>query len=195
MTLTWHASCRCRGCRAIVSLAHAGHPKCAYGNQPRGKMAAVASLPTFSGLKAVTVQKVALKAAPAAVKLAPVSASLKDASKALVAVGASVLLAGSANAATILMGAGDGSLAFVPKVSNVKAGEEITFKNNAGFPHNIVFDEDEVPGGVDADAISHPDLLNAPGETFTVKLTAPGTYEYYCEPHQGAGMVGQIVVS
>ncbi|CAI5985122.1 unnamed protein product [Closterium sp. NIES-65] len=176
------------------------HPTFTYWLRSRtsfgiGEMAAIASLPTFSGLKAVTVQKVALKAAPAAVKLAPVSASLKDASKALVAVGASVLLAGSANAATILMGASDGALAFVPKVSKVKAGEEVIFKNNAGFPHNIVFDEDEVPGGVDADAISHPDLLNAPGETFTVKLTAPGTYEYYCEPHQGAGMVGQIVVS
>ncbi|CAI7763023.1 unnamed protein product [Closterium sp. NIES-54] len=106
-------------------------------------MAAVASLPTFSGLKAVFVQKVAVKAAPAAVKLAPVSASLKDASKALVAVGASVLLAGSANAATVLMGASDGALAIVPKLSNVKAGEEITFKNNAGSPHNAVFDEDQ----------------------------------------------------
>ncbi len=39
--------------------------------------------------------------------------------------------------------------------------------------------------GVNADAISKEDLLNAPGETYTVKLTAPGTYGYYCEPHQG----------
>eukprot|EP00475_Leptophrys_vorax_P041268 TRINITY_DN77838_c0_g1_i1.p1 TRINITY_DN77838_c0_g1~~TRINITY_DN77838_c0_g1_i1.p1 ORF type:complete len:159 (-),score=13.34 TRINITY_DN77838_c0_g1_i1:83-559(-) len=158
-------------------------------------MAAVASLPTFSGLKVQTAQKVAVKAAPAAVKVAPVRASLKDASKALVAVGASVLIAGSANAATILMGGSDGSLAFVPSSASVAAGEAITFKNNAGFPHNVVFDEDEVPAGVDADAISHPDLINAPGETFTVTLKTAGTYEYYCEPHQGAGMVGKITVS
>jgi hypothetical protein len=38
-------------------------------------------------------------------------------------------------------------------------------------------------------------LLNAQDETVTVTLTKPGTYEYYCEPHQGAGMVGKITVS
>ena len=117
----------------------------------------------------------------------------------------------------------------------IKSGESVTFKNVAGFPHNVVFDEDEVPvsawlnqahaamhrvgsstypcsycekrnltsadclpmsaqSGVDADAISQNDLLNAPGETYTVKLTTAGTYGVYCEPHQGAGMVGKIIV-
>jgi len=28
------------------------------------------------------------------------------------------------------------------------------------------------------------------GETFT----AAGTYEFYCEPHRGAGMVGKVIV-
>ena len=27
----------------------------------------------------------------------------------------------------------------------IKAGETVSFKNNAGFPHNVVFDEDAVP--------------------------------------------------
>ena len=111
----------------------------------------------------------------------------------------------------------------------IKSGESVTFKNVAGFPHNVVFDEDEVPvshsspclgwqqhlpmrllrhkeadissllpmsaqAGVDADAISQNDLLNAPGESYTVKLTTAGTYGVYCEPHQGAGMVGKIIV-
>jgi plastocyanin len=74
----------------------------------------------------------------------------------------------------------------------VSSGETITWVNNAGFPHNIVFDEDEVPAGVDADAISRDDYLNAPGETYSLKLSASGTYKYYCEPHQGAGMVGTV---
>lgn len=38
-----------------------------------------------------------------------------------------------------------GSLVFEPNSVTVKAGEAITFTNNAGFPHNVVFDEDEVP--------------------------------------------------
>jgi len=92
------------------------------------------------------------------------------------------------------MGNDDGSLAFVPGNLSVAAGEKITFKNVAGFPHNIVFDEDEVPEGVNADAISHPGLIDA-GEEWTLTLSKAGTYEYYCEPHQGAGMVGKITVS
>jgi len=81
-----------------------------------------------------------------------------------------------------------------PPPRSPEAGDSVTFKNNAGFPHNIVFDEDAVPEGVKADALSHEDYLNAPGETYTVKLTTPGEYNYYCEPHQGAGMAGKIMV-
>lgn len=159
-------------------------------------MAAVAALPTFSGLKVQAKSAVVAKAAPAVkVSLAPVASLKENAGKALVAAGAALLLVAPANAATVKMGNDDGSLAFVPKSLSVAAGEKITFKNVAGFPHNIVFDEDEVPEGVNADAISHPDLINAPGEEWTLTLSKAGTYEYYCEPHQGAGMVGKITVS
>lgn len=36
--------------------------------------------------------------------------------------------------------------------------------------------------------------LVKPGTTFDVTLTVPGVYDYYCMPHEGAGMVGRIVV-
>jgi plastocyanin len=157
-------------------------------------MAAVASLQTsFAGVK-LAAKAPAKVAAPLVVKAAPV-ASLQNAGKALVAAGAALMIASPVNAAVVKMGGDDGALAFVPKNLSVSSGEAIVFKNNAGFPHNVVFDEDEVPSGVDADAISHPDLLNAPGEEFTVTLSKSGKYEYYCEPHQGAGMVGTITVS
>lgn len=48
---------------------------------------------------------------------------------------------------------------------------------------------------MNAEAISHEDYLNAPGETFSVKLDTAGEYGYYCEPHQGAGMAGKITVN
>ncbi|CAN6338960.1 unnamed protein product [Urochloa humidicola] len=96
----------------------------------------------------------------------------------------------------VLLGTDDGGLAFVPSEFAVRSGEAITFRNNAAFPHNVVFDDDEVPAGVDAAAISQGDeeLLNAPGQTYTVTLTVPGTYGFYCSPHQGAGMVGKVTV-
>eukprot|EP01025_Chloroclados_australasicus_P008969 TRINITY_DN1336_c0_g1_i1.p1 TRINITY_DN1336_c0_g1~~TRINITY_DN1336_c0_g1_i1.p1 ORF type:complete len:153 (+),score=22.89 TRINITY_DN1336_c0_g1_i1:168-626(+) len=127
-----------------------------------------------------------------------VSASIKEDSTRLSQVFGvgltSIAMALSANAAQIKMGGDDGSLVFVPSDLTVSAGEEITWVNNKGFPHNVVFDEDEVPEGVDADALSNEDYLNAPGETVIRKLTVPGTYGYYCEPHQGAGMKGKITV-
>lgn len=36
--------------------------------------------------------------------------------------------------------------------------------------------------------------LLLPGEGFETVLTAPGVYDYFCQPHEMAGMVGRIVV-
>ncbi len=36
--------------------------------------------------------------------------------------------------------------------------------------------------------------LVEPGEHFEVILPEPGVYDYYCEPHEAAGMAGRIVV-
>ena len=33
-----------------------------------------------------------------------------------------------------------------------------------------------------------------PGDAFEVALTVPGVYDYYCIPHEHAGMVGRLVV-
>lgn len=126
-----------------------------------------------------------------------VKSSLKDATIASVAFAASALLASNALAAEVLLGDEDGGLNFVPKTLTVPAGEKIVFKNNKAFPHNVVFDEDEIPAGVDASKISmdEQDLLNAPGELYSVTLTEKGTYSFYCSPRQGAGMVGKITVN
>ncbi|XP_020594345.1 plastocyanin-like [Phalaenopsis equestris] len=107
------------------------------------------------------------------------------------------MLTSNALAFDVLLGGNDGSLAFIPSEFTVAPGEKIVFRNNAGFPHNVVFDEDEIPAGVDAAAISmsEEDLLNAPGEIYSVALNAKGTYTFYCSPHQGAGMVGKVTVN
>lgn len=166
-------------------------------------MAAVTSsavtIPSFTGLKAVPTGKATSTTARMATGCPKfsVKASLKEVGVAVAATAASILLASNALAVEVLLGGSDGSLAFVPSNITVSAGEKIVFKNNAGFPHNVVFDEDEIPSGVDAAKISmsEEDLLNAPGETYTVTLTEKGTYSVYCSPHQGAGMAGKITVT
>lgn len=37
-------------------------------------------------------------------------------------------------------------------------------------------------------------FLVEPGSQFSVTLTEPGVYDYYCAPHEAAGMVGRIIV-
>ena len=109
---------------------------------------------------------------------------------------ASVLLAATpAFAASVKLGSDSGGLVFAPSTVTIKKGEKVTWTNNAGFPHNVVFDEDAVPDGVDVDSLSSYDLLNAPGESHSATFDVAGTYEYYCEPHQGAGMAGKVVVN
>ncbi|KAH0470343.1 hypothetical protein IEQ34_000066 [Dendrobium chrysotoxum] len=125
------------------------------------------------------------------------SKAFKQVGIGLASTAVSALLTTNALAFDVLLGASDGSLVFDPKEFSVNAGEQIVFRNNAGFPHNVVFDEEEVPPGVVASTISmnEEDLLNAPGETYSVALTAKGTYTFYCSPHQGAGMVGKVTVN
>jgi plastocyanin len=33
------------------------------------------------------------------------------------------------------------------------------------------------------------------GDSFSLKLTVEGVYDYYCKPHEAAGMVGRIIVA
>ncbi|TKY75287.1 Plastocyanin [Spatholobus suberectus] len=162
---------------------------------------AAVAIPSFTGLKAASATNAGKVGAKVSTPQTPIrlgiKASLKDVGVAVVATAASAVLASNAMAIDVLLGGDDGSLAFVPNNFSVSPGEKIVFKNNAGFPHNVVFDEDEVPTGVDAGKISmsEEDLLNAPGETYSVTLDAKGTYSFYCSPHQGAGMVGKVTVN
>lgn len=121
----------------------------------------------------------------------------KDRIRAIVAgAGAAALLsaAPSALAVDIKMGSDSGGLVFVPDTVTIKAGETVTWINNAGYPHNVEFDDEDVPEGVDAGALSHEDLLNAKGQAVSTTFTVPGTYVFHCEPHEGAGMVGKVIV-
>ena len=99
-----------------------------------------------------------------------------------------------ANAADVKLGSDSGQLVFVPDEIKVKVGDSVTWTGNKGLPHNVVFDEENVPDGVDAEALSHSDNVGEEGEKVTTKFTKAGTYGYYCEPHRGAGMNGTVIV-
>merc|ERR1719174_1535827 len=100
----------------------------------------------------------------------------------------------AAETKTVKMGSDNGQLVFVPDEIKVCKGDSVTWVNNKGGPHNVVFDEEEVPSGVDQEKISMDEQLGEEGDTFSMKFDVAGNYAYYCEPHRGAGMNANLVV-
>jgi len=96
----------------------------------------------------------------------------------------------------VKMGADSGLLVFEPAKISICKGDSVKWINNKAGPHNVVFDEDNIPAGVDQEKISMVDeQLGEPGESFTMKFDTAGTYGYYCEPHRGAGMQASMTVA
>merc|ERR1719460_1052522 len=70
----------------------------------------------------------------------------------------------------VKMGSDTGNLVFIPDEVKICKGDSVTWTNNKGGPHNVVFDEDAIPSGVDKDKISMDDQLGDEGATYTTKL-------------------------
>ncbi|NER39408.1 MAG: plastocyanin [Oscillatoria sp. SIO1A7] len=106
----------------------------------------------------------------------------------LLAIASLAFFPSPANAATqqVKMGGDNFMLIFQPKTLAVAVGDTVTFINNKAAPHNVVFE--------DHPELSHKGMFFRPGESYDVTFDASGTYNFYCEPHRGAGMFGKITV-
>ena len=91
-----------------------------------------------------------------------------------------------ASTVEVKLGTDAGMLAFEPSTVNISSGDTVKFVNNKLAPHNAVFEGH--------DELSHSDLAFAPGESWEKTFSTAGTYDFYCEPHRGAGMVGTVIV-
>ena len=109
---------------------------------------------------------------------------------------------GEDSGATVDMAAGQ---QFSPDQIDVDAGQTVVFENVSDESHTVTAYADDLPDGADYFASGGFDdedsardslteaLLEA-GESFEVTPTEPGTYEYFCIPHESSGMKGTIVV-
>jgi len=95
------------------------------------------------------------------------------------------LLPKMAYAVDITMGS-NGNLIFDPSDVTIDAGETIHFVNGMLPPHNII-----VEGRAD---LSRESLMFSPGESQDILFADAGDYDFFCGPHQGAGMTGTIHV-
>ena len=106
----------------------------------------------------------------------------------------------SANAGDVVeigMYTQDGEDFFDPVGVHVEPGTTIRFILRRGQHDTVAYHPDNdapqlrIPEG--AEPWRSP-MLTERGETFEVTLTEEGVYDYFCAPHEFAGMVGRIVV-
>lgn len=107
---------------------------------------------------------------------------------------------GSDGAVEIAMaGRGDGSAVwFDPVGIRIRPGQRVRWVNrDAGNSHTATAYHPSNfgrPRRVPAGAEGWDSDYLLPQEEFELMLTVPGVYDYYCVPHEHAGMVGRIVV-
>jgi plastocyanin len=90
------------------------------------------------------------------------------------------------------------SLVFEPKEITVKVGDSVEWRNVGNIAHTVTTTPSKV---ADPERVSVPSGakpwdsgLIGGDETFSRTFDEPGTYEYVCIPHEGADMVGTVVV-
>ena len=94
---------------------------------------------------------------------------------------------------------------FEPERLTIQAGDTVTWTNDAGDAHTVTAYEEAIPDGapffssgdVDSEQAARENMgrtLIGPGESYEFTFEEPGTYRYFCIPHEEAGMRGTIVV-
>lgn len=94
---------------------------------------------------------------------------------------------------------------FSPATVTITAGASLRWKNTSEIEHTVTAYEEKIPddaayfasGGFDSERAARNNIsegLIAPGETYEHTFEQPGTYEYFCIPHESSGMVGTVHV-
>jgi plastocyanin len=110
----------------------------------------------------------------------------KVAVRLLVVIGALLLISANAHATTHLVEMS--GLSFLPANLTVTEGDTVLWRNISSITHTTTSGTPGLPDGLwDSGFMG----LNA---EFPRAFNTAGTYLYYCKPHGGFGMVGQITV-
>ena len=89
-------------------------------------------------------------------------------------------------------------LTYVPAAAQARVGQTVVWVNVSGMGHTVTADPalagNAASVSLPAGAAPFASPLVPGGGSFSYTFTVPGTYRYFCQPHEGAGMIGTIVV-
>jgi plastocyanin len=97
-------------------------------------------------------------------------------------------------------------LKYQPQELVIAPGDTVVFENVGTVPHSVTAYQDGIPedasywasGGFETESAARgawPDGGNVDGgESYEYTFETTGEHEYLCIPHEGAGMVGTIIV-
>jgi len=83
------------------------------------------------------------------------------------------------------------SLQFVPSTVVINAGDTVRWTNTSGFFHTVT----SGTGSSDPAVGALFDQSLPAGAVFEFTFTTPGTFPYFCRPHEFSGMEGTVVVN
>jgi plastocyanin len=119
---------------------------------------------------------------------------------AIVALMALTFLPSPAGAAAkpVIIKMADTPAVYEPAKVTVSVGQPVEWMNTGKNVHSVTLVPDDAQNAKDASepkgAPTFDSGFMAPGSKFTYTFTVPGTYHYFCVPHEKAGMVGMVVV-
>jgi plastocyanin len=104
----------------------------------------------------------------------------------------------TASTQSVLIKMADTPAVYEPAKVTVKVGQPVEWINTGKNVHSVTLVPDDAQNPKDVSeptgATTFDSGFMAPGGKFTHTFTVPGTYHYFCVPHEKAGMVGVVVV-
>lgn len=81
---------------------------------------------------------------------------------------------------------------FAPQDIEIKAGDTVTWINNADMYHNVKALKKDIPA--DAEPFTSKGLAKK-DDRWSHTFSISGKYNYFCVPHRSMGMIGSVTVS
>lgn len=90
-------------------------------------------------------------------------------------------------------------LRFEPSTIRIKVSQIVVWKNTSFLVHTVTADPELAAKAEDVHLPDHAETFNSgdvsPGKEYSHAFRIPGTYRYFCIPHEVDGMLGTIIVT